>query len=191
MHLSLTSQQSKSLIVAAAGLAFAFGSYWWLAQPDPQMLETSVDAGAPSASAVDTLVESRAKVIVDVEGSVVSPGVVELPVGSRVQDAVAAAGGLKRGAIAGINLARVLEDGEQLVIGQRASSTTSTDGRVAINSATQAQLEELPGVGPVLAARLIAYRDEHGNFRNLGALDAVSGVGPAMLANLKDAVRFD
>lgn len=192
MHMSLTQQQLKSLAIAAGGLALAFASYWWLAQPssDGAATEMSSINVSPTDDSLGNLALNSV-VIVDVEGAVVSPGVVELPVGARVQDAVAAAGGLKPGARAGLNLARVLEDGEQLVVGQSAAEAAASDGRVAINSATQAQLEELPGVGPVLAARLVAYREEHGGFRNLGALDAVSGVGPAMLENLKAAIRFD
>lgn len=178
--------------MGAGGLAFAFASYWWLAQPSSD--GAAIELPSASVLATDDSYANAAQgavVIVDVEGAVVSPGVVELPIGSRVRDAVAAAGGLKHGAIAGLNLARVLEDGEQLVVGQRVTDAAASDGRISINSATQTQLEELPGVGPVLAARLIAYREEHGGFRNLGALDSVSGVGPAMLEKLKSAVRFD
>jgi competence protein ComEA len=65
------------------------------------------------------------------------------------------------------------------------------DGKVHLNRATQSELEDLPGVGPVLAARLIQYREEKGGFRNLSALDSVAGVGPSMLSNLKDLVAFD
>lgn len=176
--------QRRALVIALASAAFMAVSYWWLTQP--------VDAALPGVSPPPIQRSTSARVVVDVQGLVRSPGVVELPVGARVLDAVAAAGGLKQGASAGTNLARHVEDGEQIVIGPASdSATTVSNGRLRINSASQMQLEELPGVGPVLAARLISYRTEHGRFRNLAALDAVSGVGPSMLANLKDVISFD
>lgn len=184
MELEISYRQGRAFVIALTGAAFVALSYWWLSQPG--------DSPAPVVSVVPTAQVGSVKVVVDVQGEVRSPGVVELPVGSRVRDAVAAAGGLRPGATAGTNLARRVEDGEQILIGRTAEvSLTSSDGRIRINSATQAQLEDLPGVGPVLASRLIDYRTAHGRFRNLASLDAVSGVGPAMLANLKDAVSFD
>ena len=184
MEMEIPPRQRRALLIALAGVAFVSLSYWWLSQPAGEFVPTVSVAPTPQVTSLN--------VVVDVQGSVRSPGVVELPVGSRVLDAVAAAGGLKQGAIAGTNLARRVEDGEQIVIGRvLVSGANPTDGRVRINSATQAELEDLPGVGPVLASRLIDYRTEHGRFRNLAAVDAVSGVGPAMLANLKDAISFD
>ena len=184
MEMEIPPRQRRALLIALAGVAFVSLSYWWLSQPAGESVPTVSVAPTPQVSSLN--------VVVDVQGSVRSPGVVELPVGSRVLDAVAAAGGLKQGAVAGTNLARRVEDGEQIVIGAaRSTGSSAADGRVRINSATQAELEDLPGVGPVLASRLIAYRTDHGRFRNLAAIDAVSGVGPAMLANLKDAISFD
>ena len=181
----MSSQQQRALLAFVSVVAVVFGSYWWLSHSAQASSEFTVEKSAAPPVLADV-----GKVIVDVQGAVKNPGVISLPSDSRVIDAVMAAGGLVPGAIAGTNLARVVVDGEQIVVGAT-SAESADDGKVHLNRATQSQLEELPGVGPVLAARLISYRDEHGGIRNLGALDAVAGVGPAILENLKDLVAFD
>ncbi|MCB2411824.1 ComEA family DNA-binding protein [Demequina sp. TTPB684] len=133
-----------------------------------------------------------AAVNVHVAGAVTQPGVYELPAGSRVTDALEAAGGAVEGAqLDAINLARVVADGEQVsvptVAEADAQGTGRSDGRININSADAGLLEDLPGVGPVLADRIVAYREDHGPFASVEGLDAVSGVGPAVLEGLLDA----
>lgn len=139
-------------------------------------------------------------VVVHVVGQVVAPGVVVLPAGSRVADAVDAAGGPTPDADLGaINLARVLVDGEQVVVpapgevtagaGAAASGGTDASGLVDLNTADVAALDELPGIGPVLAERIVAWREEHGRFTAVEELTEVSGIGPAVYARLKDLVR--
>ena len=168
------------LAAALAALA-VYLCFLWLNAPasgtlaPPESSRTAVAAPPPARM-----------LVVDVVGAVRSPGVVELPAGSRVRDAVAAAGGLRKGAVAGVNLARPLVDGEQVVVGQPPEG--AADGKVNLNTATATDLEDLPGVGPVLAARIIAHRDEHGPFQSVAALDAVSGVGPTLMAQLRDLV---
>lgn len=150
-----------------------------------------IDAGAgPSVEVV----------VLHVLGAVVEPGIVELPVGSRVVDAIAAAGGPTAEAdLAAVNLARVVADGEQLrvpIVGEvppagsggspPSSPGTAADGRVNLNTADAAALETLPGVGPALAARIIAWRDENGPFRSVDELSAVSGIGERTLDGLRD-----
>jgi competence protein ComEA len=187
MNLDLTVAQVRVIAIALGALVGVVGLWWWLQQPQSQPIIVS----PTSASSTSPAPQVGALVIVDVVGGVKAPGVVQLPLGSRVIDAVEAAGGLKSGVTAGINMARVLVDGEQIVIGVQPSAPAQSDGKVHLNSATQSELEELPGVGPVLASRLIEYRTEHGNFHTMADLDAVSGVGPAMLDNLADVVSFD
>jgi competence protein ComEA len=136
-------------------------------------------------------------VVVHVAGAVASPGLHTLDGGARVADAVAAAGGATAGAdLDALNLARVVIDGEQVrvpligepVVGEFAvGGVASTDGRVNINIADVAELDRLPGVGPVLAARIAEYRDAHGPFASVDALDDVSGVGPALLEKVRAA----
>lgn len=127
-----------------------------------------------------------------------SPGLVEVADGARVADAVAAAGGSTRDAdLTGVNLAAQVRDGEQIVIPTMAAASATTgagsllaDGRVRINSASPVELENLPGVGPVLAARIAGYRDEHGPFAAVEDLLDVPGIGEGKLATLRDSVAL-
>ena len=146
-----------------------------------------------------------ARILVHVLGAVRRPGVVELVEGARVRDAIAAAGGLTADADPGeLNLAAVVSDGTQLVIGDSTeprgelrneagggSGGGSGDGqKISLNSATQAELETLPGVGPVTAARIVAWREQHGNFSRIEELQEIDGIGPKTYAQLADLVRL-
>jgi competence protein ComEA len=131
---------------------------------------------------------------VHVAGAVVAPGVVQVPEGSIVAEAIAAAGGLTGDADPdGINLAARVQDGDQVVVPSSGSSEPSGaspgDGLIAINRATIAELEALPGVGPVLAGRIVAYREEHGPFRAVEDLLDVPGIGESKLASIRDLIR--
>lgn len=134
-------------------------------------------------------------VVLHVVGAVVEPGIVELPLGARVVDAIASAGGPTDDAdLAGVNLARVLADGEQLHVPRvgeappaaPGGAAPAADGRVNLNTADAAALETLPGVGPAIAARIIAWRDANGPFRSVDELTAVSGIGERTLEGLRD-----
>jgi competence protein ComEA len=139
-------------------------------------------------------------VVVDVVGKVVHPGLVRLPTGSRVDDAVRAAGGAVVGTdLSSLNLARVLVDGEQIAVGVEGAvdAPASTDGTGAgsgtalinLNTATVAQLDAgLPGVGPVLAQRIVDWRTTHGRFDSVDQLNQVSGVGDTTFSNLRPLV---
>ncbi len=135
-------------------------------------------------------------ITVHVAGEVALPGLVVVAGDARVADAVAAAGGSARGAdLTAVNLAAPLQDGEQIVIpsvrdGERELGAIDGDGRVRVNRASATELEALPGVGPVLAARIAAYRDEHGPFRTVEDLLDVAGIGEGKLATLRDAVAL-
>jgi competence protein ComEA len=137
-----------------------------------------------------------AELVVHVAGKVRTPGVVRLPPGSRVLDAVDAAGGATQGAdLTGLNLARPLTDGEQVLVGVPAPTGAAVPetpgaapGPINLNTATSDQLEELPGIGPALAGRILAWRDEHGRFTSVEELQEVSGIGPAILAELADLI---
>lgn len=158
-------------------------AYWWFSAP--------VDV-APVAAVVVRDEPTDVRVVVDVVGAVRHPGVVRLPLGSRVLDAVAAAGGLTGGRRPGINMARKLVDGEQIVVGVSAVAVgaSAASGRVSINSASAAQLEQLPGVGPVTAQRIVEYRTAHGPFAQLRDLLSVPGIGDAKYAQIADAASL-
>lgn len=132
--------------------------------------------------------------LVHVLGAVVSPGLVELAPEARVIDAVAAAGGLAADADpAGVNLARAVTDGEQLVVPRvgevRATDAAGeTNGLVSLNTADAAALEELPRIGPALAERIVAWRETNGAFSSVDDLRNVSGIGEKVFAGLRDLV---
>jgi competence protein ComEA len=147
---------------------------------------------------VERSTPSATPLLVHVSGAVRSPGLVALPDGSRVVDALAAAGGATAAADQGaINLAARLTDGQQVVVPKRgarpapaATSSGAAPGSapVSLSSATAEQLETLPRIGPALAARIIAYREAHGGFSSVDDLGQVGGIGPKTLAGLKDLV---
>lgn len=140
---------------------------------------------------------ARQGLVVDVEGAVLRPGLVRLPPGSRVSDALVRAGGLTRKAArAGVNLAAPVSDGEQVVVpvagapapGVGGAAGASPAGPVSLSSATAEQLDTLPGIGPVTAQKIVDFRAQHGPFRSVEGLDAIPGIGPARIAELKGLV---
>ena len=157
---------------------------------------------APPVGASQTSATETAEVVVDVAGKVRRPGIVRLPAGSRVVDAVEAAGGPRRGvALTGLNLARVLTDGEQVLVGvpgptgpAAATAPGAAPGAVTtlvnLNTATQVELETLPGVGPVTATSILEWRTEHGAFSRVDELLEVSGIGDATLAEIAPHVTI-
>ena len=136
---------------------------------------------------------SEILIYIDVAGKVRTPGVYQLPEGSRVFDALAAAGGAKRGiSTSHINLARKLSDGEQIFISNKkvvlrppvGGRKAIITGKVSINSANKPELDSLPGIGPVLADRIIKYRSANGPFSALEDLLKVSGIGESIFAKI-------
>lgn len=131
--------------------------------------------------------------VIQMDGAVVRPGVYRLPSGARLSDALAAAGGVRGDADLGaINRARHLRDGERVTVPSAAAAAgpgaAAAEGLLDLNSATAAALETLPGVGPVLARRIVEYRASRGGFRRLDDLLQVKGVGPRLLDGLRQRV---
>jgi len=142
---------------------------------------------------------SRAQLLVDVSGAVRRPGVYKLPAGSRINDALLKAGGeTEKADLTLVNRAASLTDGQQVLVPEKVTaaavatssggSAPATTAPVRLNSATLEQLDELPGVGPSTAQRIIDYRTANGPFKSVEELDSVSGIGPAKLAELRDLV---
>lgn len=156
--------------------------------PAPATAPLNLRAGPPPAR----------KVVVHVVGQVYEPGLYSLPEGSRVDDAIKRAGGPKpKAALALVNLAAPVADGQQVVVPSNREAAQAlaggsvaggAGGRVHLNSATLDQLDELPGIGPVTAQKILDYRSEHGAFGSVEELDAVPGIGPATLDELRDLV---
>ncbi|WP_417363739.1 helix-hairpin-helix domain-containing protein [Glutamicibacter arilaitensis] len=150
--------------------------------------------GPPQTSTSPT--PSGPGVTVHVVGAVKKPGVYQLPAGSRITDAVDAAGGLSKQAQPQlVNLAAKLVDGQQVILpgtapGQQLPSAQAapSSSKISINNADSQTLQELPGIGPALAERIIDFRSKNGPFTSVEELDAVSGIGPALLGQLSELV---
>lgn len=166
--------------------------------PEPGAMDA---AAAPTGPASGEPTSGAPTVVIDVVGKVRRPGILELPAGSRVADALEAAGGARRGVdVSTLNLARPLVDGEQVVVGvdppaivpspvaPPAATSAPATAPVNLNTATQEQLEALPGVGPVTALAILELRGQNGSFGAVDDLLAVSGIGPATLEDLRPYV---
>jgi competence protein ComEA len=207
--------------LGVVGLVAVLVTVFTLANHDPsRVVSANLPAVQPVSSTGATVVASPpasdATVIVSVVGLVRTPGLVTLGSGARIADALEAAGGALDGAdMTGLNMARRVADGEQIVVGiasppgmapimassisaspgeqAKAPTVSETDSAptelVNLNSATLEQLETLPGVGPVTAAAIVAWRDANGGFENTEQLGEVDGIGPARLAKLHDLVH--
>jgi competence protein ComEA len=150
---------------------------------------------SPTASPSSTLQAASQSISVHVSGWVVSPGVVEVPEGSIVADAIAAAGGARSGAgLDSINLAGPVLAGAQVVVPgpggspPAGSAVAPGDGLISLNRADATQFQDLPGVGPVLAERIVAHREANGPFQAVEDLLDVPGIGEAKLAAIRDLV---
>ena len=189
--------------LAVIGVLIVAGAGFWYVRSLPSKVEiTTTSSGAgrtPAASPAASPTPAQV-LLIHVAGWVRNPGVYELHEGDRVIDAIEAAGGARSGAdLTTINLAALLTDAEQVVVAKEGAagpgppgSTTSVGGAggpqsdvVNLNTATLDQLETLPGIGEVLAQRILDYRTEHGPFKSVEDLLNVSGIGDKRLADLK------
>jgi competence protein ComEA len=183
--------RSQLLVYGAIAVAVLLVGARWIRSGDG-----SAPAGAEVSFAADSAneAESGRDVVVHVAGAVQRPGVYRLPVGARVTDAVKRAGGFSRGASEdAINLAARLSDGQQIVVqgpGTAAgSSAAGQSGPVSLGSATVEQLDQIDGIGPVTAQKILDFRDQHGGLSSVEQLDEVDGIGPSTMESLRSALQ--
>ena len=200
---------TRVLLIVTVLVVVIAGFVAWHARPQPVPVVASTPLGtAPadqpgsSGAATDPSASptpSGSSLVVAVVGRVARPGLVTLPAGARVADAIQAAGGPLPGTDLGfLNVARKVVDGEEIAVGvtpppdagATAPAGAAASGKVNLTTATADQLDTLPGVGPAMAQRIITYRTEHGGFHSIEELKQVSGIGDARYQDLKDLVTI-
>ena len=183
---SLPVSRPRALLVAAVALALLVVA--------GRTLADSGTATARPTPLLSTRPAAAAKLVVHVAGAVRRPGLYRLAEGSRVADAVARAGGATAPAdTAAINLAAPVADGMQVLVPRKVVAVGGGEAppigaRPSLSSATLAELDALPGVGPVTAQKILDYRAQHGGFRSVDDLDAIPGIGPSRIEQLRDLV---
>ena len=197
-----------ALVAVVAAVAVGLAAWWAVRDQAELVPATPVTSAAeplapvPSAPSpdVDEGTDEGAELVVDVAGKVRRPGIAVLPTGSRVVDALEAAGGARAGVdLTGLNLARLVVDGEQILVGVAPApgvagglGTPPPEGTslVNLNTADQVVLETLPGVGPVTAEAILAWRTDNGGFSSVDELLEVDGIGEATLEDLAPLVTL-
>ena len=181
-------------VIAILIVALCAGSLLAYKRSRPRPVEVS-GAGGGTASRT-----GGREITVHVAGAVISPGLYRLPEGSRVADALSKAGGAGADALLDdLNLAGRLADGQKVMVPRQVLTQAQSAGQPAapassalvnLNTATTEQLDTLPGVGPAMAAKIVAYREKNGPFSAVDELDDVSGIGPSKLEALRDLVTI-
>lgn len=192
----LAAREARPLMIAKASEPASLG--------DSAAFSTTTEGSADGSRTKEPKKSPRKKLLVHIAGDVAKPGLHRLTAGARVADAIEAAGGpINPEALDELNLAAKVSDGQKVMVGQAPagsgvasgspvlSGATAAETRVGINSAGPTELERLDGIGPVLAARIVAWRERHGRFDTVSQLQRVAGIGPKKYAGLKEQTLID
>ncbi len=195
------SRYRQFLPIVILALIVIAGTFFFLPRPAPTSLTIITPAPKPTPTV--------ALIKIDVRGAVNQPGIYALAPGSRIQDALAAAGNLLANADASkLNLARKLNDGEQINVPRigetpaasapttsaprpAASTASAPSGKINLNLASQTELETLPGIGPTIARAIVDYREQSGKFKTLDEVKKVRGIGDALYDRIKDKISLE
>ncbi len=186
LYAEFTPRALKAVITLVA--ATGFGIFVWVSS-SPEQVSIAVDAKSDDGE----VSVNQAKIFVHITGKVKSPGIYQLDSGARVFDVVLLAGGFtKKANQASVNLARAVTDGEQIVIasGGAPVSNSSNQSFISLNQSAAGTLEDLPGVGPALAGRIVDWREANGGFKSKEDLLNVAGIGDKLYSSIKDLVTL-
>lgn len=186
--------RSQVLVYGAVAIALLLvGARAIRAEGDGAAASAAVASSSGDSGGFSLKSGGGSDIVVDVAGAVRRPGVYRLPAGARVVDAIERAGGAAGGALLeGINRAARLADGQQVMVPERGpggsiatAGGAAEDGPISLGSASVEQLDTIDGIGPVTAAKIVEYRDQHGGLASVDQLDRVSGIGPATMESLR------
>jgi competence protein ComEA len=184
--------RSQLLVYGAIAVAVLLLGARWIRSGEAQGQSAAGELSFPADSSQGGEQGTR-DVVVHVAGAVRRPGVYRLPTGARVTDAVRRAGGLAaRAGEDAINLAARLTDGQQVVVPGRGPSgvpVAGAEGPISLGSATIEQLDEIEGIGPVTAQKIVEFRDQHGGLSSVEQLDQISGIGPSTMEALRAGLQ--
>ena len=198
--ISIDSPQRKVLLGGARFAILLSGFFFWSGHSrssdslGTNTLNKIVENGSPQTDSAINSSLANAELVINVAGKVLHPGVYKLTAGARVVDAIEMAGGALKGVdLSDINLARVLSDGEQVLVGKSNTGLVrkkiSPENPLDINIATASQFDQLPGIGPVTAQRIITLRKQLGRFQSVDDLKKVTGLGGAKFLEIKALLK--